>query len=89
MVEKFTPSSQRFYIFLRCHPGKTYAVGLAIAKKHLAYVTEISSISGKWDLLLRVVIDNRLDIGKLLSEEMLAVDGIAKTKTVIAYDVSE
>lgn len=78
---------QRFYIFLRCEPGKTYSVGLEIAKKHLPYVTEISSVSGEWDLLLRIAIDKRLDLGRVLEEQLLGVEGIERTNTIVAYDV--
>ncbi len=82
-----SPETQRFYIFMQCEPGKTYEVGLAIAKKHLPFVTEISSVSGEWDLLLRVAIDKRLDMGKTLAEQLLDVQGVTKTNTIVAYDV--
>lgn len=82
-----SPDTQRFYIFVRCEPGRTYEVGLEIAKKHLPYVTEISSISGEWDLLLRVAIDKRLDLGRVLAEQLLGVGGVVKTMTIVAYDV--
>lgn len=84
-----SPDTQRFYVFVRCEPGKTYQVGLDIAKRHLPYVTEISSISGEWDLLLRVAIDKRLDLGRILAEQLLGVPGLLKTKTIIAYDVRQ
>ena len=60
---------------------------MAIAKSHLPYVTEISSISGEWDLLLRVAIDKRLDLGRVLSEQLVGVKGVVKTMTIVAYDV--
>ncbi len=81
--------TQRFYVFVSCEPGKTYEVGLQIAKGHHPYVTEISSISGEWDLLLRIAIDKRLDLGKVLSEQLAGVEGVAKTMTIVAYDVRD
>ena len=87
MTKFSTDDDQRFYIFLRCDPGKTYSVGLEIAKQQLPYVTEISSVSGEWDLLLRVAIDKRLDVGRALAELLADIDGIEKTNTIIAYDV--
>ena len=81
--------TQRFYVFVRCGPGKTYQVGLDIAQKHLPYVTEISSISGEWDLLIRVAIDKRLDLGRVLAEQLLGVLGVVKTKTIVAYDIGD
>ena len=80
---------QRFYVFVMCEPGKTYEVGLAIAKKHHSYVTEVSSISGEWDLLLRIAIDKRMDLGRVLADQLLGIGGIVKTMTIIAYDICE
>lgn len=82
-----SPDVQRFYVFARCAPGKAYEVGLAIAQKQFPYVTEISSISGEWDLLLRIAIDKRLDLGRVMAEQLHGIDGIVKTMTIVAYDV--
>ena len=89
-MTKFSSSeTQRFYVFVRCEPGKTYQVGLDIAKKHLPYITEISSISGEWDLLLRVAMDKRLDLGRILAEQLVGVSGVLKTNTIVAYDIGD
>lgn len=84
-----SPGKQRFYVFVRCEPGKTYDVGLEIARRHLPYVTEISSISGEWDLLLRIVIDKSQNLGRVLAEQLIGVQGVARTMTIVAYDVRD
>lgn len=81
--------TQRFYVFVACEPGRTYQVGLDIARRHLPYVTEISSVSGEWDLLLRVAIDKSQDLGRALSEQLIGVSGVVKTMTIVAYDVRD
>lgn len=78
---------QRFFMFVQCKPGKTYEVGQAILAKKLEYVADISSISGKWDLLLRIEIDSRKDVAREIVGPISEVDGIKRTKTIVAYEV--
>lgn len=74
---------QTFYVLLQCRPGMTYEVGSRIAKSKL--VSETHSISGEWDLLLRIEIDNRVDVGRELEQLVLEVGDVERTKTFIAY----
>ncbi len=78
---------QRFYVFVKCEPGRTYEVGNMIALNKKDLVKEINSVSGKWDLLLRIEIDNRRDVGKEIMSIFSEIDNISRTKTVIAYPV--
>lgn len=78
---------QRFYIFIRAAPGKARALGIAIARLKNPHVREISSIAGKWDLLLRIEIDNRRDVSNDVVERLFTLDHIERTKTVLAYQV--
>ncbi len=77
-----------FFVFIACAPGKTSAVGLAIAKKGLPAVQEIYSVSGDWDLMVRVQWQGR-DFEADIIETMLsdAWDGVRRTHTVIGYRV--
>jgi len=77
---------QNFFIFISCARGQTYKVGRQIAKD-VPGVLEVSSISGKWDLLVRMSVEERKDIGELISDRLAAIDGIRKTKTIVAYHV--
>lgn len=78
---------QRFYIFVRTAPGKAQAVGIALARKKIEYIKDISSISGKWDLLLRAEIDNRRNISEEVISKLFDIEHLRKTKTVVAYAV--
>ncbi len=82
-----TPSSrQTFFAFVRVDLGKTYEVGRRILSD-VPYVKEVSSISGSWDLLVKIVIDTREDVGELINEKLAAIPGIKRTKTMVAYFV--
>lgn len=80
-----TPS-QQFFVFVKCTVGQTYAVGRRILAQ-VPYVREVMSVSGRWDLLVRVVIDTREDVGELINQKMAAVGDITDTETIVAYPV--
>ena len=77
---------QTFFVFVRVDLGKTYDVGRRILRE-VPYVREVSSISGSWDLLVRIVIDTREDVGELINDKLSAIPGIRRTKTKVAYFV--
>ena len=78
---------QRFYVFIQCEAGHTYEVGKTIATLKKQYVADVSSISGKWDLLLRIEIDTRKDVGREIVEILSGVDHVKRTKTIVAYPI--
>jgi hypothetical protein len=78
---------QRFFIFIRTTPGRANEVGVALAKSKSQHIKDISSISGKWDLLLRVEIDNRRDVSEDVIAKLFDVDHIRRTKTEVGYAV--
>lgn len=77
-----------FFVFIGCAPGKTSEVGTSIAKKELPQVQEIYSVSGDWDLLVRVQFHGR-DFETDVIETMLADQwqNVRRTHTVIGYRV--
>ena len=79
-------SNQQFFVFAQCERGMTYKVGRAVIAE-VPHVKEVSSISGKWDLLIKIVVDSREDVGELINDKLAAIDGIRRTKTVVAYFV--
>jgi DNA-binding Lrp family transcriptional regulator len=80
------PFNQTFFAFVRVDLGKTYEVGRRIIRE-VPYVKEVSSVSGSWDLLVKIVIDTREDVGELVNEKLSAIPGIRRTKTMVAYFV--
>jgi hypothetical protein len=78
---------QRFFVFIRAKRGKAHELGIALAKLRIPHVKDISSISGKWDLLLRIEIDDRRDVSQDVIAKLFAADHIKRTKTVVGYAV--
>lgn len=78
-----------FFVSIRCKPGKTNEVGLALAKKSLAQVEEIYSVSGDWDLMVQIRYDRDVDFEADVLEAVLQEnwDKVERTQTVIAYRV--
>ncbi|HJQ15882.1 MAG TPA: Lrp/AsnC ligand binding domain-containing protein [Allosphingosinicella sp.] len=78
-----------FFVSIRCKPGKTNEVGLALAKKSLAQVEEIYSVSGDWDLMVQIRYDRDVDFEADVLEAVLQEnwDNVERTQTVIAYRV--
>ena len=82
----------QFFIFIRCKPGKTSAVGQAMVAKRLPEVQEIHSISGEWDLMVRALLKARgaeADFEVSVMETLLADqwDNVERTQTIIGYRV--
>lgn len=82
----------QFFIFIRCKPGKTNQVGLAMVKKQLEEVQEIHSISGEWDLMVRAKLKQRgmeADFESNVMEALLSDqwENVDRTQTIIGYRV--
>jgi DNA-binding Lrp family transcriptional regulator len=82
----------QFFIFIRCKPGKTSEVGLAMVAKRLPEVQEVHSISGEWDLMVRANVRTRgaePDFEASVMEVLLADqwDNVDRTQTIIGYRV--
>ena len=76
-----------FFIYVRCKPGKTREVGVAMARLQMPQVREIYSISGKWDLMVRVQCASTQDFEADIIESLLSGqwNNIKRTETVIGY----
>ena len=82
----------QFFIFVRCKPGKTAEVALAMVRKRLPEVQEVHSISGEWDLMVRAIVKARgveADFEASVMEVLLADqwDNVHRTQTIIGYRV--
>jgi DNA-binding Lrp family transcriptional regulator len=81
-----------FFIFIRCKPGTTSAVGLSMVRKQLPEVQEIHSISGEWDLMVRALVRSRgaeADFEASVMETLLAGQwgNVQRTQTIVGYRV--
>ncbi len=48
-------------------------------------ISEVYSVSGKYDLIAIVRVKTNDDLANLVTKQMLAIDGIVKTETMLAF----
>ncbi|HEV7253662.1 MAG TPA: Lrp/AsnC ligand binding domain-containing protein [Mesorhizobium sp.] len=71
------------FVQLQCAPGKTYEVADALFEREIA--SELYSTSGEYDLLLKIYLDNDIDIGRFVNENIANVPGIARSLTTLTF----
>jgi DNA-binding Lrp family transcriptional regulator len=74
-----------FFLMIKTDLGKTYEVADKIAELEIA--SEIYSIAGEYDLLVKFYLDQEQDIGRYMSEMFQKVSGIRETNTIITHHV--
>ena len=52
---------------------------------NLPGIAEVYSVAGDWDLVAVARVRQNDELAKLVTEDMIAVQGIAKTQTMIAF----
>ena len=71
------------FVQLRCQPGTTYDVADALYEREIA--SEIYSTSGEYDLLLKVYIEDGVDVGKFVNDNIANVPGIVRSLTTLTF----
>lgn len=74
---------QTVFVQIRCKPGTTYDVAFKIVLKEIH--AELYSISGEYDLLLKLIIPEGEDIGRYINEQLLDVEGIERSVTTLTF----
>ena len=74
---------QTFFVEIKCQLGRTYAVASALAEAEIA--SEIYSTAGSFDVLAKFHVDDDVDIGHFVGENVHPVPGIADTRTIITF----
>lgn len=72
-----------FFVEIKCQLGEAYRVATEIADREIA--SEIYSIAGEYDLLVKFYIDEDGDIGHFVNSELHPVPGIRDTRTIITF----
>ena len=75
---------QTIFVQLKCQLGKTYEVA-AEAAESIDQVSEVHSISGNYDLMLKCYLENDSDIGRFVTETIQVLPGVKDTLTIIAF----
>jgi DNA-binding Lrp family transcriptional regulator len=72
------------FIMVKCDLGKAYDVADA-AVLNVEQVSEVHSISGQFDLLMKCYLADEDDIGHFVQEKVQTLPGIKDTFTLIAF----
>lgn len=71
------------FVHVRCKPGTTYTVAEAIALREIH--SEMYSISGEFDLLVKLYIPDGEDIGLFINNQLLDIASIERTVTTLTF----
>jgi DNA-binding Lrp family transcriptional regulator len=75
---------QTIFVMVKCELGHAYDVADAAVQKVDA-VSEVHSISGQYDLLMKFYLDDDVDIGRFVTSRVQTLDGVKDTFTLIAF----
>ncbi len=70
-------------IFLNCERNKIKEVAEKLTD--MSGVSEVYSVGGRYDLIAIVRIKKNEELAELVTEEMVTLDGIVNTETMIAF----
>jgi len=68
---------------IRCKPGTSYRVAEIIADRELH--SDLFSISGEYDLHMKMYIPEDEDIGRYICNNLLDIEGIERTVTTLTF----
>ncbi|MFU0503527.1 Lrp/AsnC ligand binding domain-containing protein [Pseudaminobacter sp. NGMCC 1.201702] len=74
---------QTVFVQLQCKPGQTYAVADQLYEREVA--SELYSTSGDYDLLMKIYVEDDVDIGKFINENIANVEGIVRSLTTLTF----
>lgn len=72
------------FVMVKCEMGRAYDVANK-AIETVEQISEIYSISGQYDLLIKSYLDEDVDIGHFVTEKVQRIPGVRDTFTVIAF----
>ena len=74
---------QTIFVMVKCELGRSYDV--ADQAVDIERVSEVHSISGQYDLMLKCYLDDGQDIGQFVVDTLQVIPGIKDTFTLIAF----
>ena len=72
------------FVEIKCALGESYRVAEALVE--IEGVSEVHSISGSYDVLIKCYLSADEDIGHFVNEKIQKVAGITSTMTTIAFN---
>jgi DNA-binding Lrp family transcriptional regulator len=75
---------QTIFVMVKCELGQTYDIaGQAVDR--VERISEVHSISGQYDLMMKCHLEDGQDIGHFVTEEVQRLAGVKDTFTLIAF----
>ncbi len=75
---------QTIFVMVKCELGQSYNVATD-AVESVEQVSEIYSISGQFDLMMKCYLADDQDIGRFVTEKVQMLPGIKDTCTLITF----
>ncbi len=75
---------QTIFVMVKCDLGKAYQVADE-AVQDVEQVSEVHSISGQYDLLMKCYLAQDTDIGRFVTEKIQTLPGVRDTFTLITF----
>ena len=75
---------QTIFVMVKCELGKTYEVANK-AVEATDKISEVHSISGQYDLMMKCYLADGEDIGHFVTENIQRLSGVKDTFTIIAF----
>ena len=72
------------FVMVKCDLGKAYTVADEVVQE-VEEVSEVYSISGEFDLMMKFYLPDDADIGHFVTERVQVLPGIKDTFTLIAF----
>ena len=74
---------QTIFVMMKCELGRAYDV--ADQAVEVEQVSEVHSISGQYDLMLKCYLDDGQDIGQFVVDTLQVLPGVKDTFTLIGF----
>ncbi|MEE3627197.1 Lrp/AsnC ligand binding domain-containing protein [Nitrospirillum sp. BR 11752] len=75
---------QTIFVQIKCELGKAYDVADS-AVETLEEVSEVYSISGQYDLMMKCYLADGADIGHFVTQRLQTLPGVKDTFTIITF----
>lgn len=74
---------QCFFVEFQCKLGEAYAVAAEISNREIA--SETYSVSGRFDLLAKFYVEDDVDIGHFVAQNIHTIKGVERTHTILTF----
>ena len=74
---------QTIFIMVKCDLAQAYEVADRVIQHDR--ISEVYTISGTYDLMLKCYLDDGVDVGHFVTEQIQTVAGVKDTNTIMAF----